>query len=108
MRIKNLNCTEFEESRQNDGCIVLDVREPEEFESSHVPGAISLPLSTLGGAVIPSASVIILYCQSGYRSKVAAEFLVHQIQNGALDGVDEVMHLKPGYRQWVIENEAGS
>lgn len=100
MQIQNLDCEEFDTLRAQKNCLVIDVRERAEFELGHIPQAHLLPLSTLSDAEIPVAQTVILYCQSGYRSKVAAEFLVHQIQNGVLSGIEQVMHLKPGYRVW--------
>jgi phage shock protein E len=60
--------------------IIVDVREPVEFDSGHVEGAINIPSSELiSGAKLlqdtPKDTEIILYCQSGNRSNVAKEFL---------------------------------
>lgn len=57
-----------------DGAVVLDVREPDEFASGHVPGSRNVPLdqvliSGLDGA--PTGPVYVL-CQSGNRSRFAA------------------------------------
>lgn len=106
MLIKNLNCQEFDALRSNPNCIVIDVREKQEFDSGHIPGALSFPLSTLSSASIPCAPILILYCHSGYRSKIAAEFISHQVQEGVLNGIDELMHLKPGYMQWSAEHQS--
>jgi len=61
--------------------IVLDVREQNEFDAGHIPGAALLPVGTISAetaaAVIPRLdSVVLVYCRSGNRSKQASEKLV--------------------------------
>jgi rhodanese-related sulfurtransferase len=57
--------------------IVLDVREPEEFEQGHVPGAFNLPQADLASRLddIPHDGPLVLVCRSGARSLRAAQFL---------------------------------
>ena len=60
--------------------IVLDVREQEEYDSGHIPGAVLLPVNAIGedsaAAVIPEKdSVVLVYCRSGNRSKKASKGL---------------------------------
>ena len=60
--------------------ILLDVREQDEYDSSHIPGAILLPMRTIdentAAAVIPEKdAAVLVYCRSGNRSKTAAEAL---------------------------------
>lgn len=60
--------------------IVLDVREQEEYDSGHIPGAVLLPVNAIGedsaAAVIPEKdSVVLVYCRSGNRSKTASQAL---------------------------------
>lgn len=60
--------------------IVLDVREQEEFDAGHIPGAVLLPLGTISedtaAAVIPDLnSAVLVYCRSGNRSKTASNAL---------------------------------
>ena len=57
--------------------ILLDVREQDEFDSGHIPGAVLLPVGTIdeesAAAVIPEKdSTVLVYCRSGNRSKTAA------------------------------------
>jgi rhodanese-related sulfurtransferase len=58
--------------------IILDVREQDEFDAGHIPGAVLLPVGTIAkdtaAAVIPELdSVVLVYCRSGNRSKTASE-----------------------------------
>ena len=60
--------------------LVLDVRERDEFDVGHIPGAILLPVGTISeataAAVIPADdTVVLVYCRSGNRSKTASAAL---------------------------------
>ena len=60
--------------------IVLDVREQDEFDAGHIPGAVLLPVGAItkdtAAAFIPELdSVVLVYCRSGNRSKQASEKL---------------------------------
>ena len=60
--------------------IVLDVREQDEFDSGHIPGAVLLPVGTIAedtaAAVIDDPdTVVLVYCRSGNRSKTASQAL---------------------------------
>ena len=61
--------------------IVLDVREQDEFDAGHIPGAVLLPVGTItndsAAAMTPErCSVVLVYCRSGNRSKKASQALV--------------------------------
>ena len=60
-----------------DGALVLDVREPHEYEAGHVPGARLVPLSLVPDVArdMPTGQPIYVICQSGNRSWVAAQHL---------------------------------
>ena len=59
--------------------ILLDVREQDEFDAGHIPGAILIPygeIETKAEAVLTDKDAqILVYCRSGRRSKIAAESL---------------------------------
>ena len=59
--------------------ILLDVRTQEEFDEGHIPGAICIPHDSITTADIPQLpdkkQLILVYCRSGRRSKIAAEQL---------------------------------
>jgi len=65
---------------ENASAILLDVRTPAEFNENHIVGAISFPLSEIEAKAadrLPDKNALILvYCRSGARSKVAANMLV--------------------------------
>lgn len=54
----------------------LDVRERDEFDAGHIPGAVNLPLSELqAGRTPPELTRCVLYCESGVRCQAAAKIL---------------------------------
>ena len=60
--------------------ILLDVREQDEYDSGHIPGAVLLPVGTIdettAAEVIPEKdSTVLVYCRSGNRSKTASAAL---------------------------------
>lgn len=62
------------------GYVILDVRTQEEFDEKHIPGAILIPhdvIAQQAQAQLPDKNQLILvYCRSGRRSKLAAQELV--------------------------------
>ena len=60
----------------NEG-IIVDVREMEEFAQGHIPMAIHLPLSDIenGKVGLPKNKVILVYCENGGASMMAARIL---------------------------------
>ncbi len=59
------------------GASVGDVREDYEYEQSHVPGALWIPLGELGSRLneIPDAEVVYVICASGNRSLFGVDIL---------------------------------
>ena len=59
--------------------IILDTREQDEFDEGHIPGAILIPYTEIESKaeeMLPDKDKLILvYCRSGRRSKIAAESL---------------------------------
>lgn len=56
---------------------LLDVREHDEWDAGHAPGARHIPLSELGARAgeVPQAELIYVVCRSGVRSARAAQAL---------------------------------
>lgn len=59
--------------------IILDTREQDEFDEGHIPGAILIPYTEIENKAIElipdKDKLILVYCRSGRRSKIAAESL---------------------------------
>ena len=72
-----------EEAKQimgtEEGYIILDVREQDEYDAGHIPEAILIPYTQIGekaNETLPDKDqLIFVYCRSGRRSKIAAEAL---------------------------------
>jgi len=70
--------------------ILLDVRTEGEYNAEYIPGAINIPLSDLENRIdeLDSSKAIIVYCQSGGRSRTAGEtlaqrgFIVYNMEGG--------------------------
>ena len=55
---------------------VIDVRQPEEYEAAHVPGAKLIPMADVVARVgeIPEEGPVYVICQTGSRSQRAADY----------------------------------
>ena len=73
-----------EEAKQimdsEEGYIILDVRTQEEYDEGHIPGAIVISHEEIAekaeDVLTDKDQLILVYCRSGRRSKIAAEALV--------------------------------
>ena len=73
-----------EEAKQimdsEEGYIILDVRTQEEYDQGHIPGAILIPDTevevTAEEVLTDKDQLLLVYCRSGRRSKLASEILV--------------------------------
>jgi rhodanese-related sulfurtransferase len=84
-----------------DGSILLvDVREPHEFAAGHIPGSVSMPLSTFDPNAIPSepGKRVVFSCAAGVRSVRAIEF-------AQAFGHDIREHYKGGFKDWAMAGE---
>jgi hydroxyacylglutathione hydrolase len=77
------------------GAAVLDVRGRNEWEAGHLPGAPNIPLGYLAErlAEIPTDRPVVLHCQGGARSAIAASVLQAR-------GLDNVVNMVGGYAAW--------
>ena len=62
------------------GYIIIDARTQEEYDQGHIPGAILIPEYEIADRaekeLTDKDQLILVYCRSGRRSKIAAEELV--------------------------------
>lgn len=71
---------EAKEMMDNQEVLILDVREQDEYDSGHIPGAVLLPVGSIteesAAEVIPEKdATVLVYCRSGNRSKTASKTL---------------------------------
>lgn len=78
---------------------MVDVREPDEFERSHIPGAVLMPLSGIGNSLagLPKDRPIVAICLRGRRSAKAARLLRKA-------GFAEMYSLTGGMLAWPYES----
>lgn len=74
---------------------LVDVREPNEWNDGHIPGAIHIPLGDLARRAneLIKDSPVITVCRSGHRSLTAADELIAQ-------GFSDVASLNGGMIAW--------
>lgn len=105
-KIEHLNTDYVKEwvaGKKESEFILLDVRQPEEYRSGHLPGAVFMPLPYLidnVGELDPAKSVLV-YCRSGNRSLAAAAFLLSE-------GFSKVYNMDGGITAWNGEVATGS
>jgi len=69
--------------------VVLDVREPIEWQQAHVPGSLHIPLMDLPARIgeVPADGQVLVVCAVGARSARAVQFLVQHGHDAVnLDG----------------------
>lgn len=98
--IREVTTAEADEARA-DGAVILDVREPDEYEQGAIPGAVHIARGTLESNVenrLPSKDTpIIVHCASGVRSAFAARTLTDL-------GYSDVASMAGGFNQWKDED----
>lgn len=86
---------ELAEARASGPVPVIDVRQPEEYEAVHVPGAKLIPLADVmaRSGEIPLEGPVYVICQSGSRSRRAADYFRNR-------GI-EAYNVAGGTKAWV-------
>jgi sulfur-carrier protein adenylyltransferase/sulfurtransferase len=78
--------------------LLIDVREQHEFEDAHIPGAVHVPRgyleSRIEGKAADKSQPIVLYCQTGQRSALAANTLQELL------GYEDVASMNGGITLW--------
>ena len=92
--------TAFKDAVEASGALVIDVRTPDEYAAGHIPGAVSIPLRTLGQNLdkVPTDRQVFIYCKSGWRAGLAISSL-------GMVGYDNVLAYPPGWNGWTGAGE---
>ena len=82
--------------------VLIDVREPWEFELCRIDGSLSIPLGQLAARIdeVPAGRPLVMVCHHGHRSFHAAAMLRHA-------GFTQVHNLRGGVEEWAAEVEPG-
>src|ERR671932_2763257 len=79
------------------GVVLVDVRESEEWDAGHIPGATHVPRgyleSRIEGVVPDRSTPVVIYCASGTRSALAAHTLEEL-------GYEDVRSMNGGITLW--------
>ncbi|MGD9798494.1 MAG: molybdopterin-synthase adenylyltransferase MoeB [Acidimicrobiia bacterium] len=96
-RIREVDGATAERSIAEPGVVVLDVREPDEYEQGALPGAVHIPRGQLEtnieGRVPDHDAPLVVYCAGGTRSAFAAETLTNL-------GYSDVVSVIGGFNRW--------
>jgi hydroxyacylglutathione hydrolase len=85
----------FQEQLASNNAALLDVRTPAEYARGHVPGSQNIPLSQLSARLLelPAGQPVLVYCQGGGRSPIAASLLKAR-------GWENVVEMQEGFSGW--------
>src|SRR3712207_3186563 len=76
-RIREVDTAQAEAEIAKPGTVVLDVREPDEYDQGALPGAIHIPRghleSQIESKIVDKDAPVVIYCAGGTRSAFAAE-----------------------------------
>lgn len=99
-RIREIDTPDAEDHVARPGTVVLDVREPDEYEQGALPGAIHIPRGFLElqveGKIPDHDAHIVVYCAGGARSALAADALTQM-------GYTDVVSMGGGFNKWKDE-----
>jgi hydroxyacylglutathione hydrolase len=92
---------DLEAHRGDKDLVILDVRQPGEWQQGHVPGARHIPGGELARrhGEVPEDRPVAVYCGSGYRSSVAASLL-------KAHGHQDVRNVLGGFAAWTARGLA--
>jgi len=98
--IKEVDTASAEAELSKPGTVLLDVREPDEYEQGAIPGAIHIPRGNLEvqveGRIPDRQAHIVVYCAGGVRSALAAKTLAEL-------GYSDVLSMAGGFNKWKDE-----
>ena len=86
--------------------LILDVREPWEFDTCHIPGARSIPMQEIPARLneLPEKTAVVVVCHHGARSMQVANYLaqagradVYNLSGGVAAWADHVDPAMPRY-----------
>lgn len=82
-------------SRLDSNSLLIDVREPSEYQQGHIPQAVNIPLGTIETVAknLDKNKIYYVICRSGSRSEMAAKTLMKL-------GFENVYSVIPGMIKW--------
>ena len=103
--VREIDPAQAEQELTADKAVVLDVREPDEYEQGALAGAVHIPRGTLEtsveGRIPDKSSHLVIYCAAGVRSAFAAKTLQEL-------GYTDVASVIGGFNRWKDEGREWS
>ncbi len=100
--VLNIIPDEVSDMVARDECVIIDVREPFEYEAGHIEGSILAPMYDIFNDISIvkkyEGKKIVLVCSSGHRSYYTGKFLEE-------NGIENVYNLYNGLYGWEIEEK---
>jgi rhodanese-related sulfurtransferase len=93
--VKSVTVGDLADKLRHGSVVLIDVREPDEFATGHIEGAVNVPLGRLADRVgeFDPETVTYVICQSGHRSAKAVRLLKRA-------GFEEAYSVKGGTSAW--------
>lgn len=97
--IEQISPVELQGELQQASLLLLDVREPDEYEFCHIEGSLHIPMSeiALRAEELPDKQTIVIVCHHGMRSLQVAMYLQQ------LDRFQRIVNLRGGVDAWATE-----
>src|SRR3954466_15814545 len=99
-QIREVDTATADELRAEPGAVVLDVREPDEYEQGAIPDSLHIPRgqleSNVESRVTDRSTPLIVFCAGGNRSAFAAQSLAQL-------GYTDVVSVAGGFNKWKDE-----
>ena len=109
-RVDEISADDLQEAlEEGEDLLLVDIREPYEYEKAHIPGALLIPRGLLEGAADPNnphriealysarERPIVMLCNTGGRAAMAADTLMQM-------GFGQVRSLAGGLKMWEAED----
>lgn len=100
MPVHDLSTEDVARGLSDETILLIDVREPHEFQMAHIPGSLNLPLSSFDPRAIPDpeGKRVVFMCAAGMRSLQASEM-------AQSFGKPYDAHLAGGIKGWVMDGQ---
>lgn len=100
MSIEDVDTKTLKNWFEHKEAVLVDVREPAEFASESIPGAVLVPLSTVQVSTLPphEGKKLVIYCRRGARGASACKKLLTEMPDL------ELYNLRGGIEEWIADH----
>ena len=98
MAFKHISIAQTHELLNNEEVVIADIRDPNSYQSGHIPGSEHLSNANIGEFMMNKEfeQPIIVVCYHGISSQGAANYLIEQ-------GFEDVYSMDGGFTQWELQ-----